>query len=283
MPKTTLKDTEMLGKGFERIEVGERGFYVVLDKNLKKIFVLSGSGLKLIYGDHIGEYITNTICWNIEEYAQIEPPAIPQDSRHKEYENWLDANPHHCYPPWARAGVYHWGIWMERGHKDKGSVISKDINRTRASVKPLISSLLDSLGALTRAQHILLGAVDTDCRDEYTKIITNCTKHKKRYFITDKKKELFTLRACLVNVFTEPHFDSGDVKGGWAAMGIFGEFKDGDFAITELKTRFAYKPGDSSYLQAERFEHFTLPWSGYRYCVVSTCHEAVKQELLNLS
>ena len=41
----------------------------------------------------------------------------------------------------------------------------------------------------------------------------NCKGEKKDFFATDTR-ELFTLRACLVNVLTELHFDSGDVKGG---------------------------------------------------------------------
>jgi hypothetical protein len=278
IPKGTIDDTEKLGEGFERIDVGENGFYVALDQDLRKIFVLFGSGLKLVYGNKIGRYITDSICWNIEEYAQIIPPALPKDSRHREYERWLLSNPHLCWPPWARAGVYHWGIWMERGNKQKGSVVTHDISTIPSHVKHVQSELFRSLGALTRGQRILLGAVDLRCQREYEALLQNCSLDKKKFFTTDAK-ELFALRACLVNVFTEPHFDSGDVKGGWASMGIFGEFRDGDFCITELKRRFAYKVGSLSFLQAERFEHFTMKWVGYRYCIVATCHEHVKAEL----
>ena len=136
-------------------------------------------------------------------------------------------------------------------------MISKDINSTPARVKPLLSSLLDSLVTLAQAQLILLRVVDTSCPEEYTIIVKKYVKYKRDYFITEEK-EVFTLGVCLVNVFTEAHFDSRDVKGGWAPIAICGELKNGALAITELKRRFAYKPGDLSYLQAECFEHFTL-------------------------
>jgi len=135
--------------------VKAKGFYVALDKNLKKIFVLFGSGLKLVYGNKVGEYLKEAICWNIEVYAQIQPPTIPRDSRHMEYEEWLLSNPHLCWPPWARAGVYHWGIWMEQAHKDRGSVLTRDISAIGARVKPVQLILFRSLGALTRAQRIV--------------------------------------------------------------------------------------------------------------------------------
>ncbi|RPB01566.1 hypothetical protein L873DRAFT_632020 [Choiromyces venosus 120613-1] len=101
LPNATLEETNKLGDRFEKINIGENGFYVALDKKLRKIFVLFGSGLKIVYGDKIGQYITDSICWNIEEYSQIVPPRIPKDSRHKEYEKWLLMNPHLCWPPWA--------------------------------------------------------------------------------------------------------------------------------------------------------------------------------------
>jgi len=37
-------------------------------------------------------------------------------------------------------------------------------------------------------------------------------------------------------------------------------------------------PRDSEY---KEYEEWLLPWSGYRYCIVSTCHEHVKSEPLS--
>ncbi|KAG0640084.1 hypothetical protein HOY80DRAFT_1043022 [Tuber brumale] len=82
----TLEDTEVLGSSFDQIDVGQSGFYVALDRNYEKIFVMFGAGLKLIYGKKIGDYVEKAMCWNIEEYASTNPPEIPKDSWHKEYE-----------------------------------------------------------------------------------------------------------------------------------------------------------------------------------------------------
>jgi len=273
----TLEQTEALGSQFEQIDVLERGFYVALDKNYEKIFVVFGSGLRLVYGDEIGDYVCKGLCWNIEEYASINPPTIPEDSQHEEYEKWLLSNPHLCWPPWARAGVYHWGIWMERGHPHLGSIITKDTN-VPVRMKQVAGSLFKAFGVLTRAQRILLAAVDLECMKEYEDICKECPPETRRLFQTDER-ECFTLRACLVNVFTEPHVDGGDVKNGWASMCPLGEFRNGDFCITEMKRRFVYNVGAISFLKSQQFEYFTLKWSGYRYCMVAAIHEAVKREL----
>lgn len=74
IPNATIEKAEELGETFQQTWIQEKGFNLALDKNLKKIFVLFGSGLKRVYGDKIGEYIANALCWNLEEYSQIQPP-----------------------------------------------------------------------------------------------------------------------------------------------------------------------------------------------------------------
>ncbi|KAG0127040.1 hypothetical protein HOY82DRAFT_614096 [Tuber indicum] len=228
-------------RGFERIVVGDTGFYVVLDKNLEKIFVLFLQSLKLVYSDTIGQHITQALCWNLEEFDKVAPPSPPKDQWHKDYENWLLNNPHLSWPPWEWAGVYHWGLWMELGHEDLGSVLNY------------------SIGALTPTQRILLGAINRLWQQQYQLLRDQCDEDKQKFIATDEK-EIFTLRDCLLNHFTEPNFDSKDIKRGWAVIGIQGEFKDGDFCITELKRRYVYGVGRTRFLRAERFKTFTMHW-----------------------
>jgi len=51
-------------------------------KTTKRSLLYLVPGLKLIYGDKIGDYVGEAMCWNIEEYASVNPPAIPKDARH---------------------------------------------------------------------------------------------------------------------------------------------------------------------------------------------------------
>ena len=119
---------------------------------------------------------------------------------------------------------------MEQGHSSHGSVITRDTN-VKAHMKKAIMSLFKAMGAITRAQRILLAVVDIECLKEYKEILGKCLDARTS-FETDER-ECFTLRACLVNVFTELHVDSGDVKNGWASMCPLEESEDGDFCITE--------------------------------------------------
>ena len=211
---------------------------MALDGNYEKIFVIFGAGLKLFYEGQIGNYVEKAMCWNIEEYASINPPEITKHSRHKEYKEWLLSNSHLSWPPWARAGVYHWGIWMEQGHVDLGSVPTRD-TKVKTWMEIVIWPLFKSISVLTRAQQILLAAVDMECIQKYEEILKRCPDATRRLFTTDES-QCFTLRVCLVNVFTEPHVDSGDMKNGWESMYPLGECESGDFCITKLKTGGLY-------------------------------------------
>jgi hypothetical protein len=115
--------------------------------------------------------------WNIEEYALVNPPAILKNMRHKDYEEWLLSNPHLCWAPWARAGVYHRGIWMEHAHAKLGSVTTKDTNM-KGHMKQALLLLFKAMGAITRAQRILLAAIDLECLQEYEKILEKCLDHR---------------------------------------------------------------------------------------------------------
>ncbi|PUU82643.1 hypothetical protein B9Z19DRAFT_1120408 [Tuber borchii] len=222
--KATLEDIKALG--------------CTLDKNYEKIFVMFGVRLQLIYGEKIEEYMEKALRWNIKEYASGNPPAIPMDTRHKNCVEWLLSSLHLCWPPWAQGSIYYWGIWMEQAQAKLGSVTTKDTN-VKGHMKKALLPLCKAMGAITRAQRILLAAIDLECLQEYEKILSKCLDHRTS-FETDER-ECFTLRTCSVNVFTEPHVDGGDVKNDWASICPLGEFENGDFCIIQLKRRFVYK------------------------------------------
>jgi len=99
---------------------------------------------------------------------------------------------------------------MEQGYIDLESIAHKD-----TSVKAWMEigrwSLFKSMSVLIIAQQISLAAVDMECLQEYEEILKKSLDKTRRLFTTDKR-ESFTLRACFVNMFTEPHVDDGDVK-----------------------------------------------------------------------
>ncbi|KAI5847275.1 hypothetical protein DFP73DRAFT_593120 [Morchella snyderi] len=276
----SLEDINNAALTYERIEVPEvpGAFYLALDKHYTRMFVYFSRGLDMVYGEKIGKWVLESTTYNIEEYAELQPPDIPKDIRHIEYKSRALDNPHLCWADWSRAGVYHWGMWMERGHNED-AVITKDTLKTSQHMNPVLLRLFSSFGNLTRAKRILLGAVDKANRDLCVNMIAALPKEEKQQWATDDQ-ECFSLRACLINLFTEPHYDIGDLKDGWAVMAPMGEFTGADFCIREMNRSFVCRPGGIGFIRGTKLEHFTTNWHGFRHCLVSTMHEAVKNEYL---
>ncbi|KAH0536730.1 hypothetical protein FGG08_006438 [Glutinoglossum americanum] len=92
----------------------------------------------------------------------------------------------------------------------------------------------------------------------------------------DPKKELFPLRAVLVNTLTEPHVDSNDWIGGWAWISPFGVFSGGDICLPQLGVRVPLPPGGIAGLRGRELIHFAGKWSGSRYFKepIRRCSEA---------
>ncbi|KAI5836923.1 hypothetical protein DFP73DRAFT_601620 [Morchella snyderi] len=274
----SLEEIETTVNNYTSIDLPPGAFHVALDSKFRRLFVYFNKGLEIVYGPEIGQWVLNSTTWNIDEYSQIHPPEMPKDKRHINWKDWLLSNPHLCWAPWSRAGVYHWGCWMELGHAYKGSCITKDVANIPSRIQPVLSDLFKSFGNVTRAQRILLGAVDKQVRDETEAMIKSFHDGKKKQWATDEK-DCFSLRACLINVFTEPHYDGGDLTNGWACMVPMGEFRGGDLCIRELGRRYTYQPGGIGFIRGSRLEHCTAKWNGIRFSLLATFHENVKQEL----
>jgi len=251
----TLSDVESTSEHYLPIHASSGGFYLALDCNFRRLFVLFSDPYSLLYGPEVGKRVQNQVRENVTHYASVQPPGVPNSKRHSKYEQWLLENPELCVRPESRCGVFNWGLWMERGHESRGPVITPDTNAVPA-----------------RLEQFLLGAIEKDQRDKMREAIQSLPASCKELWCKSDK-ECFALRACLVNVLTEPHVDCGDM--GWAMISPFGNFDGGEFCIADLGRRFAFHEGHIAAIRSRRLVHFTRKWVGSRISLVSTMHRAL--------
>jgi hypothetical protein len=97
----SLEEINKAALTYEQVEVPAvlGAIYLALDKNYNRMFVYFSKGFEMVYGVEIGNWVLESTTYNIEEYAELQPPDIPgaKDIRHAEYKNWLLANPHLCW------------------------------------------------------------------------------------------------------------------------------------------------------------------------------------------
>lgn len=269
------EEIDQIVSTYQQVDIPAVGwaFYIALDNKYRRMFAYFGGGFEAVYGAEVGKWVVESTTWNIEEYAEIQPPELPKDKRLLDYEKWILSKPHLCHAPWARSGIYRWGAWMERGHASKGLVITKDSAGVPGHVQPVKQCLFESFENMTKAKNILLGALDKHARDRCEKTITEYPSSFKLLWSTSKDNECFTLRTCLINLYPEPQHESGDLNDGWVAMAPLGEFHGGEFCIKDMHRRFVFQPGGIGFIKGGKLEHFTTTWQGVRFCMVSAMHK----------
>lgn len=265
-------EVQTISERYLPIHVPHQAFYLALDRNFKRLFVLFSDPYSLLYGPDVGKRVQDQVRENITNYAIVRPPGAPNNKRHRSYDQWLLENPMFCSGSESRCGVFHWGVWMQRGHESLGPVITADTNKVGAQLRVHQHDLFTSLHNISYLKRFLLGAIDKAERDKMQKATQALHNgHKDLWCKSDT--ECFALRACLVNVWTEPHVDCSDME--WAMISPFGNFDNGEFCIADLERRFTFREGYIAGIRGTRFVHFTRKWSGSRICLVSTMHSAV--------
>ncbi|KAH0558486.1 hypothetical protein GP486_004856 [Trichoglossum hirsutum] len=127
-------------------------------------------------------------------------------------------------------------------------------------------------------QLISFQIVDKRIRDAYRMAFDLLSPGVMIYSTKNTGEELFPLRAILINSLTEKHVDSGDWKGGWAWLGIFGKFTGDDLCLSQLGIRVPMSVGSVVGIRGGLLKHFVAPWEGYRYSVVHFFKESLHQQ-----
>lgn len=271
---------DALGASYEQIDIGTGEQYVALDCNYRRLFVVFANPFSAIYGKEVGERIVTQATENITKYCEIEPPRLPTSIRHTNTEDWLLRNPRHYAFPDSRCGVFHWGIWTQQGHDALGPVLTKDTNGVGSNTRGHLQGLLASFQNISHLKRLLLGAIDGPQREEMQSAIFRLDDHFRNLW-TNYNQECFSLRACLVNVVTEPHLDQGDL--GWTMSTPLGNFEGAGFCVSDLKRCFHFPVGSVAGILGGKLIHFTRLWTGSRLCLVSTMHRSLLRHVLGKS
>ncbi|KAH9887162.1 hypothetical protein F4778DRAFT_436504 [Xylariomycetidae sp. FL2044] len=272
-------------------------FYRV--KNADVVMVIDQNNEPILFqlSDAFQKLLTSTVECDavqaLETYSTLHPVPLPDMTRHGlRYIEWLLEHPELDFrrpdndPRLAKSGTYHFGTRCSLadplGTEDPRA--TKDLRSKFPDVegstieKQLMHLSYGALGACTEMVRHVFGLLDPGLLEDYTKVAEEVGKI--RYFQpfqTRRQNEIFSLRAILVNVMTYEHRDVMDWHHGFAGLVLLGDYQGGDLLIRELGLQIESRPGCLQLLRGRELRHSITKWTGRRFVVVSTTHDAIKR------
>ena len=134
-----------------------------------------------------------------------------------------------------------------------------------------------ALGACTEVAAFFFKLVDEKLFNEYGRVAEEVNSWATVDTKTRRTRDPFTIRALLVNAMTNEHKDSSDWINGFAALVPVGNYEGGDMLFRQLGLQVKSKPGCVQLIRGHELKHSITKWSGRRFCVVHSIHEAVKR------
>ncbi|KAL1847224.1 hypothetical protein Daus18300_014018 [Diaporthe australafricana] len=278
--------------------VEKKLFRHIKDVDLIMILDTKGSIIMFQCSDAIrklfNKSIEKAITTDLENFSTGQAVPTPDMTRHGlHYAQWLIERPDLDFrlpsndPRLAKSGVYHFGVRFPIGDPDGegtgtktgGPCHTRDMrSRLEETCEHDFHKLrFGALGACTEAVSFFFRLLEPEMFAEYITIVEQVLGFSKFQFETRKTQEPFAMRALLINLMTNEHKDSGDWQCGLAALTAFGSFEGGDLLLGDLGLQIEAPPGCVQLIRGRELRHSISKYSGRRFVVVHTNHEAVRR------
>ncbi|KAI1338759.1 hypothetical protein F5Y15DRAFT_416531 [Xylariaceae sp. FL0016] len=258
---------------------------IVLDQNDEMIaFQCSDAFTKTV-----GRALEKSAASAFETFSTLQAVPLPDMTRHGlHYIDWLAERPDLDFrnpqnnPRLAKSGVYHFGVRCAVGDPTG----QDDPQSTKDSRKRIVYDNIEkqlhtlrysALGVCTELVAFFFGILDAKLLEDYRKVAAEVTKLGFRKFETRRVDETFTLQALLVNLMTYDHRDACDWHRGLVGLVAVGSYEGGDLLLRDLGLRLESSSGCVQLIRGRELRHSITKWTGRRFVVVNTVHEAVRQ------
>ncbi|KAK7756778.1 hypothetical protein SLS62_001221 [Diatrype stigma] len=230
----------------------------------------------------------------IEAYSTLHAVPLPDMTRHGlHYIEWLVdhpeldfRNPQHD-PRTAKSGLYYFGV-RASPNDPNGMQNPKQTRDIRRAIPYMVGEghRLKQLEKLRKGpfrlctemlRHVFK-ILDPSLLSDYDSVAKEVAKLP----YLDETKTLehddpFVLRSLLINLMTYEQRNTSDWHCGLTGQVVMGDFDGGDLLLRELGLRIEGKRQSLQLYRGRELRYATTEWTGRRFVLVSTVHEAVKR------
>ncbi|KAI4121785.1 MAG: hypothetical protein LQ338_006174 [Usnochroma carphineum] len=252
--------------------VPESPIYIALDKKNKLLIYLDPEAVQRTFDETIKAQMES----DTEALYALKPPAKQANARtlsqnQNEERNGFKKD---------QCGVDILGHWHEQG-KPHRPMIETSNSHLPSTLKQLLLYYLESTGGtLTRLLDFQFGYLEPELREEYRQVYRDSPKFAKLPATNGPRhEETYCLRANLINMSTDEHWDRYDWKGGLTGLVQLGDFRGPGIVFKQLGIILkGYQSGASMQFRGTIFKHYIANWEGKsRYAFNHTTHETVRR------
>ena len=189
------------------------------------------------------------------------PPNTPSplEARTKSFKQWKQSHGGPC-------GIYRFTIHQQRGHPNQepnyaAQFFGCGAQHTAAALGFRTSPVIHRLSEFIST---VFAGIDPPAWAKYRETYVRAQDDYPLLRSLDPPLQCFVGYYLLVNVLTTIHRDVKDPPDGWVAMAVFGNYKNGELYLPDMKLSLSYKPRTVVFLRSWALRHFIGHFEGDR-------------------
>ncbi|KAK7955241.1 hypothetical protein PG988_015935 [Apiospora saccharicola] len=276
-----LKDSISARSVWQLVDVD---LLVVTDCRRRVIFANLERAAQLLFGEELAGKLAETI----DMWSFFTPMPLPETTRHV-----VDHYVRRLHPELdiakatvenlhrAKMAVAHYGCWSSCGDPHGKHVVrtydARFVRSVNAEEYPQLVFPEFGRSVFGHCTEIVRFLVQNAAPEHYSLCRAVYDQLSPDVRLATTKEDFLSLFALGINGYTQRHTDSGDMVGGYAGLITLGSYTGGNLCIPDLGIKVTYAPGACTILRGDKMEHLVTDYSGPRYFVIGTNHEAVKR------
>ncbi|MCJ1430964.1 hypothetical protein MMC27_000314 [Xylographa pallens] len=262
----TAEDAQKLSEGFPTTE--DSTVFTTMDG--EPVIYLLKDAFEVCFTPEITDDLHAQVISSIDRLAEGYPPKMPKNND-KRNQGTKQSRIEELREKGQHAGDYHFARWYETGRSNEPGALhhlSSDIVSAKPLQEKLVYDFFREQAPLSQGICKWFEKIDPSMYEKYHKCYTELANADKLGPLFQSCQGAFTGLVLLLNINVGPHKDSGDVKCGWVATTLEGDWTGGHVIFPEHRIKINQKPGDILFVRAALLLHCVgLIESGYRYCM----------------
>ncbi|KAK2615286.1 hypothetical protein N8I77_002051 [Diaporthe amygdali] len=260
----------------------EEDVLIVLDRSKKLVFS-NFVGLSQVL---FNQEVVDLLARGLDMWSFYTPLPAPESKRHS-----VDHYIRKIHPeldmekatvaglPNAKKAVVHYGTYAMAGHTDGRRIcLTQDSKFARSSYQENNEALFLQLysSVFGKAASIIRFMMEKLDREHYQECRDIFRKLPKSVKVSTGDRDFLSLFAVGINLYTQRHRDTNDMRGGLASLLTVGNYQGGDLCLPQLGLKVRYTPGTCALMRGDSLEHLTSDFTGFRAFIVGANHETTR-------